>query len=423
MSIIRPLIIAFTCLLLSTSPGYSVTELPKTVKPIVSIGLTPTIGGYFFAGSQSLEPTVLYGLKLSYDKIGSTMYDTLGVEGTFNYFSTKSKTDQESASGMLFRVDAVYSVMPRNTWVPIMTFGAGGLQTSTEGKSDLFPLLSVGLGLKYFYEDYLALRVDARQLFVYDDVGTNNNYEVSTGLTYFFGKERKKKAPPVAKTKPISAPAVPKISEEQIEEEPSDQEPSLLEKIGAVGAAILGITTAPPEYEPAPYVTDVGPRMAAAPPPLPTPAPAPALAARPRVQEPAPVAVEPEAPQLTQRTTKTLTFEFDFSSPRLRPMYRSEIAAAAALIKAAEKSSVLIEGHTDNVGKHQPNMTLSEKRARSVKDALVESGVDPKAVAIKGYGFTKPKASNKTAEGRQKNRRATAVISVIKSSQPAKQKK
>jgi OmpA-OmpF porin, OOP family len=419
LSIIRPLIIAFTLLLLITTPGFSVTEVPKSLKPIVSVGVTPSVGGYFSAGSQSLDPTLLYGLKFTYDKIGSSFHDTLGVEGTFNYFSTKTKSDKQTATGMLYRLDAVYSITPRNEWVPFLALGAGWMQIDRNGTSDGSPLLDLGLGVKYFYDDYLAIRLDARQLFVYENVGTTNNFELSTGLTYFFGKERRKKVAPAAKPKTASAPAVPKISDEPEAEEPTGEEPSMLEKIGAIGAAILGITTTPPEYEPPAYVTDLGPRSKAVPPAAPAPAPVvPAPAPQPAGQ-----AVQPEAPLVGQRTTKTLTFEFDFSSPHLRPMYRSEIAAAAALIKAAEKSSVVIEGHTDNVGKHQPNIVLSEKRARSVKDALVESGVDPKAVAIKGYGFTKPKASNKTPEGRQKNRRTTAVISVIKSGQPAKEKK
>ncbi len=72
---------------------------------------------------------------------------------------------------------------------------------------------------------------------------------------------------------------------------------------------------------------------------------------------------------------------------------------------------ISIEGHTDNVGNRSDNQKLSENRAKSVRDYLVFQGVDAKRVVrYKGFGETKPVASNNTEAGRAKNRRTEFVI-------------
>ncbi len=70
-----------------------------------------------------------------------------------------------------------------------------------------------------------------------------------------------------------------------------------------------------------------------------------------------------------------------------------------------------IDGHTDDVGKDETNQVLSDKRAAAVKAYLVKKGVDESRLAATGYGETKPIADNKTAAGRQKNRRVELELS------------
>ncbi|MGR3792935.1 OmpA family protein [Vannielia sp. SX4] len=66
---------------------------------------------------------------------------------------------------------------------------------------------------------------------------------------------------------------------------------------------------------------------------------------------------------------------------------------------------VEVAGHTDSVGKASDNQRLSERRAQSVADYLIENGIAPERLTAKGYGEEKPVASNDTAEGKGKNRR------------------
>ncbi|HXZ79227.1 MAG TPA: OmpA family protein [Terriglobales bacterium] len=79
--------------------------------------------------------------------------------------------------------------------------------------------------------------------------------------------------------------------------------------------------------------------------------------------------------------------------------------AAAAMQAAPSGTTIEVGGHTDNVGDASANAQLSEKRADSVRDYLVKQGVNPSALVAKGYGDTRPVASNDTEEGRFRNRR------------------
>jgi outer membrane protein OmpA-like peptidoglycan-associated protein len=70
-----------------------------------------------------------------------------------------------------------------------------------------------------------------------------------------------------------------------------------------------------------------------------------------------------------------------------------------------------IQGFTDSTGSEEFNRRLSERRAEAVRDALVQRGIDPARVSMRGYGETYPVASNDTAAGKQLNRRVEVVMS------------
>ncbi len=80
------------------------------------------------------------------------------------------------------------------------------------------------------------------------------------------------------------------------------------------------------------------------------------------------------------------------------------------VFKSYPDTNLTINGHTDNVGNDANNMTLSKKRALSVRDYLVANGVDASRVTTKWYGETKPKYSNDTKEGQSMNRRVEVFI-------------
>jgi outer membrane protein OmpA-like peptidoglycan-associated protein len=71
---------------------------------------------------------------------------------------------------------------------------------------------------------------------------------------------------------------------------------------------------------------------------------------------------------------------------------------------------VLVEGHTDSTGKYESNIKLSERRAEAVRTYLVKKGVQPDRLEAKGFGPDRPVADNKTAAGREANRRVEFVL-------------
>jgi outer membrane protein OmpA-like peptidoglycan-associated protein len=81
-----------------------------------------------------------------------------------------------------------------------------------------------------------------------------------------------------------------------------------------------------------------------------------------------------------------------------------------AYLKRKEDVRIELGGHTDNVGSAKSNQVLSEDRANTVRNYLIEKGIDPERVTAKGYGLTKPVESNKTEEGRALNRRTEVTI-------------
>jgi OOP family OmpA-OmpF porin len=96
---------------------------------------------------------------------------------------------------------------------------------------------------------------------------------------------------------------------------------------------------------------------------------------------------------------------FDVNSAEIKSKAFPMLDEVVLVMKQNPDLKVEIDGHTDNTGSAQYNMTLSEKRAESVRDILVNKGIAPNRIETKGFGFTKPAASNKTKEGRAKNRR------------------
>ena len=86
------------------------------------------------------------------------------------------------------------------------------------------------------------------------------------------------------------------------------------------------------------------------------------------------------------------------------------VATLAEFLMKNPNRNVLIEGHTDSVGKDDYNLALSRKRADSVKDKLVEDGIEAGRITAIGYGKTFPVASNDTKAGKAQNRRVDVVI-------------
>lgn len=102
---------------------------------------------------------------------------------------------------------------------------------------------------------------------------------------------------------------------------------------------------------------------------------------------------------------------FDFNKYTLKPEARERLARISGIVLAYPDLRLQIEGYTDSIGSEEYNQTLSEKRAGSVRDYLVTSGVSMNNVAAVGKGKADPVADNTTAAGRKLNRRVEMIVS------------
>ena len=102
---------------------------------------------------------------------------------------------------------------------------------------------------------------------------------------------------------------------------------------------------------------------------------------------------------------------FDTGKYSLKPGAREKLAKVAGILLAYPGLDIAVGGYTDNVGGDAMNQTLSENRAGSVRDYLVQEGVATNSVSAKGFGNTLPVASNDNASGRQQNRRVELLVS------------
>jgi OmpA-OmpF porin, OOP family len=299
------------------------------------------------------------------------------VEGFFNYVPSEIKSVAGNPDMNLygFGIEGLYHFMPNSRLVPFVALGLGGSRYSASGgikDRDRFTV-DYGAGLKYFLTENLALRADVRHVIL----PLHDNYNellYTVGLHFTFGGE--KKAAPVVQTARAAEPAA-----------------------AAVPAAAPEPATAP---EPA-----AAPEPVAVTPPPPPPPP-------PVVQRAAPQAASAVEAAIVEKGRVTLDVEFDFGKATIRKAEQKDIGNLAVVLKKYPDLKILIEGHTDNVGSAKYNEKLSQQRADAVKkDLVAQYGIEASRLSTKGYGLTRPIASNATKEGRQKNRRVEASAEYI----------
>jgi OOP family OmpA-OmpF porin len=176
---------------------------------------------------------------------------------------------------------------------------------------------------------------------------------------------------------------------------------------------------APVVETPAPAVAEVPAVVDAAPAAMEAPALAEAPPAPPAIVEapPAPAAVappKPAAPVAPAPTAVKVTFETDtffaFDKSVLQPAGKAKLEDLVSKLQGTDIEVIVATGHTDSTGTDDYNQKLSMRRANAVKAFLVSKGLPAERVFTEGKGEKQPVASNKTAEGRAKNRRVEVEV-------------
>jgi len=119
-----------------------------------------------------------------------------------------------------------------------------------------------------------------------------------------------------------------------------------------------------------------------------------------------------EANSLLIALDSEVLFDVNKYDVRVHPEAEEVLKNLAIVLKEMDVKNFEIDGHTDSDASDEHNQVLSENRANSVKNFLVSQGVTAE-ITTKGYGESKPVASNDTAEGKQKNRRVEIIIPTI----------
>jgi len=111
--------------------------------------------------------------------------------------------------------------------------------------------------------------------------------------------------------------------------------------------------------------------------------------------------------------TMTSQTAFAFDSAEISTGFQSTMDKIANVLVRYGKTHLTIVGHTDNVGSHEYNQSLSERRSGAVTNYLRAQGVIPQRLVSLGQGETSPRASNATEDGRRLNRRVEIVVEPI----------
>jgi OOP family OmpA-OmpF porin len=143
-------------------------------------------------------------------------------------------------------------------------------------------------------------------------------------------------------------------------------------------------------------------------PSAPAPVPAPAAKPAPAPAAPKPAAAKPKP--VAEKVTFAADVFFDFDKAIIKPDGKSKLDDLSAKMRGINLEVVIVIGHTDSIGSDAYNQGLSVRRAEAVKAYLVSKGTEPNRVYTEGKGEKQPVASNKSRDGRAKNRRAEIEV-------------
>src|SRR6185369_10216602 len=201
----------FTALMLSSAALCIMAAPAVAGEREGAFSISPFVGGYTFDGVQHLKTAPVYGLRLGYD-----LTKNWGMEAVGDYLSTRGTHKDKSINALSYRLDILYNFMPDGPLVPYLAAGGGGIaaghgrdgQKISDRTNDV--TANAGFGLKYFLTDSVALRGDARHLFVFEKHNSAmNNWEYTAGLTFLLGGKKAAAPAPVPVPAPVEPPPAP----------------------------------------------------------------------------------------------------------------------------------------------------------------------------------------------------------------------
>jgi OOP family OmpA-OmpF porin len=339
---------------------------------------------------MDLDDSVAFGLGFGYNYSSKW-----SVETDLRY--TPTETDNGSSSDVdiwTISLGALNHLSPESKFNPYLSFGVGLMvyDFDTAGSSDDEDVFGyLGGGIKYALSDSTDFRVDLRELLdyrsdnkgaIHDDSKWRHHFQAMAGLTFALGG--KAAAPAPMKKEPV-AKAAPVDSDKDGVFDPQDQCPGTAPgiRVDSVGCPADSDGDGVADFKDACVNTPRGTKVD-----------------------------EYGCPKAAKEVASlTLNILFGVDKDQVTPFHGAELKKAAAFIKKYPMYKVVVEGHTDSQGAAGYNLGLSQRRAASVRDALINRyGFSGKKIRASGFGESQPVADNASAEGRLKNRRVEISI-------------
>lgn len=386
-----------------------------------SFTLSPFVGGYLFDSDPDpgFDDDITYGLGVGYNYT-----ENFGVEAAFNYVDTEFENTATGVEGALYRIDGLYHFRPDNRLVPYAAAGLGAFDFDVDGGGDETEFsANFGGGLKYFLNKTIALRADVRDVMTFPE----SHLLYTAGLTFYIGGDTEEKVTPEPAA--AAAPDRDKDGDGVIDKIDRCPDTPAGVEVGNRGCALDGDVDGVPDYVDQCPDTPIGADVDAEGCAADTDGDGVIDAVDECSGTPAGVAVNekgcpvdsdgdgvadmddkcPNTPAGANVNARgcweVKDLQFEVGTAEIQSAYYEDLGRVVGILKQNPGIEVEIQGHTDSQGAEAMNRELSERRAKAVRDYLVENGVDSARLRYKGYGESNPVASNDTAEGRAQNRR------------------
>lgn len=382
-------------------------------------------GGYGFEGDQGLRHAWALGARLGYG-----YSNRIGIEGFLDLVSSKGKSPAPDRSVQILSIggEGLYRFSPEEKFVPHLAAGARFIQAFDSGGI----LDGSNLGLQYgaggtvVLRPDLNFRADIRHIFIPEN--GYNHFEYTVGLSYAFPAAGAP-APPAAPRQAVPAPVPTPPPAVPATVPPPSPPPHPTPAPKPAPSPVAVSLSADPGTIPAGVCSTLRWTSTGASEVRLDPGAGPVPVSGSKVVCPtgtgtytvtasgpggsrsasATVTVAPAPLPRKEELRIHLRIEFETDKAEIQPKYRDEIGRVAEFMKKYPQVKGTIEGHTDDVGSEEYNLSLSKRRADAVRRELVERyGIAGDRLGTAGYGFSRPVAGNGTDEGRQRNRRIEA---------------
>ncbi|TAJ55132.1 MAG: hypothetical protein EPN60_05095 [Nevskiaceae bacterium] len=392
----------------AVTSGVSAFELPDLSKAYGS-------GMFSYVATEEARPST-YGTGLQLIG-GVPLSDKVNLEAT-TFLSYLPRDTDDTADGTLGLGLDLVAIQRKGMWSSLLLAGAGGIYDDVSSKGSVAPYINFGVGAaRALPWKNLSIRGEARVVYDFNDhlgydpnekTGAGTDYRLNLGLVYgLFGQE------------PVPPP--PADTDGDGVADPSDQCPNTPPgtAVDAVGCPLPpadtdgdGVVDTLDQCPDTPAGTVVDARGC----PPPAPVGNPDLDGDGVLND---ADQCPDTPQgfkvdgvgcLVEQTVALQSVNFEFGSDALTAEAKAILDGIAKSLAAQTAVKVQVTGHTDSLGPQSYNLTLSQKRAKSVIAYLTSVGVATERLSAEGEGEFSPIASNDTEEGRAKNRRVEFKI-------------